>query len=195
MKYHITDFGGVLVRTRCGDIAVNAGALPKVLRAEYLRAGEGLRALVVTSELFVRTDGAAAFAEEANVPLIASLIVSAFRRDFTSGGRRPITFLPPAGVTVAGARLDFHLLGGDSVDPVYLTIEADGRRLGIVPDGRLDAKTVRPLLECDEVLLGNGLDLPPEAPGRLARQLRWASNTNAELDALFRGYAGKLVRF
>ena len=195
MKYVITDFGGVLLCTRRGDIAINAGALPKQLRAAYLRDGGELEALVVTSEHLDRSSGAAPFAEEANVPLIASLVVSAFRRDFTSGGRRPTVFLPPAEIPVAGARLRFHLLGGDSLDPVYLTVETDGRRIGIVPDGKLGTASVGPLLECDEVLLGNCLELPENAPGMLARRLRSASNTDAEVDELFRGYTGKLVRF
>ena len=74
-------------------------------------------------------------------------------------------------------------------------VEADGRRLGIVPNGRLDADSVAPLLECDEVLLGNRLELPDGAPSALARRLRSVSNTDRELDELFRGYGGKAIRY
>lgn len=194
MECVITDFGGVLLRTGGGDLAVNAGALPRRLAAAYLRADGELKALVLTSEHVNRSHGAAPFAEERGIPVIVSLAVSAHCRDLTMGGRRPITFLIPAGLEFAGAELRFYRLWNDSLDPCFLTVEADGRRIGIVPDGRLDAVSVCPLLECDEVLLGNRLNLPPDSPGALARRLRSVSNTDAELDALFRGYAGKLVR-
>lgn len=193
MEYLITDFGGVLLHTRNGDLAVNAGALPRKLKDAYVREGGKLKALVLTSEHINRSNGAAPFAEDRGIPVIASLIVSAHCRALTMGGRRPMTFLIPAGIEIAGAELRFHRLCGDSLDPCFLTVAAEGRRLGIVPDGRLDAESVRPLLECDEVLLGNRLDLPPDAPGALARRLRSVSNTGEELDALFRGYAGRLV--
>ena len=195
MKYHITDFGGVLLRTRGGDIAVNGGALPRELRAAYLREDGRLRALILTCEHLNRLRGAASFAEERQIPVIAPLLVASLYRGLNSGGRRPIMFLPPAELEWAGARLGFHHLGYDSIDPVYLTVEADGLRIGIVPDGRLEAGSVAPLLRCDEVLLGNRLALSPDAPGALARRLRSTSNTDAELDELFRGYPGRLVRY
>ena len=195
MDYTITDFCGVLLRTRNGNFAVNGGELPAALAAAYLRSGEPLRAIILTDEELSRKRGAAIFAEEHGVPLIASLLVTAFCRDLTAGGRRPITFLAPDVVELAGARLEFHLLSGDTIDPVFLIVEADGRRLGIVPNGRLDADSVAPLLECDEVLLGNRLELPDGAPSALARRLRSVSNTDRELDELFRGYGGKAIRY
>ena len=193
MEYVITDFGGVLLRTCSGDLAVNAGVLPRRLEAAYLHAGRELKAIILTGEHVNRSDGAASFAEHQGVPLIASLLVASRCRNLTMGDRRPVTFLVPASLEIAGAKLDFHRLWYDSLDPLYLTVEAENRRIGIVPDGRLDAETVRPLLECDTVLLGNRLDLPQNSPGALARRLRSVSNTEAELDELFRGYRGELV--
>lgn len=193
MEYTVTDFGGVLLSTRNGDLAVNGGALPRRLKAAYLREGGELKALILTSEHLNRADGAAAFAEDRGIPLIAPLLVAALRRDLTMGERRPITFLVPASLGIAGVRLRFYALRGDSIAPCFLTVEADGSRIGIVPDGKLDPGSVKPLLECDEVLLGNRLDLPPAAPGALARRLRSVSNTDAELAALFNDYEGKLT--
>lgn len=194
MEYVITDFGGVLVRTGSGNIAINGGELPAKLRQAYVENGIPPRAAVLTCEHFNRLHSLAVCAEEWGVPVIASLLVSAMCRELTAGGRRPTTLLPPATVTIGGVRMRFYRLRYDSIDPLYLTIEADGRRLGIVPDGKLDELSVKPLLECDEVLLGNRLDLPPDSPGALARRLRSISNTDAELDELFRGCPGKVVR-
>ena len=195
MDYLITDFGGVLLRTGNGNFAINGGAMPKKLDAAYLREGETLHALILTSEHYHRRHSAASFAERHDIPLIAALLVSAALRELTIGGRAPITFLPPEELEFAGARLNFHFIGGDSIEPVFLTVEADGSRLGIVPDGKLGPASVKPLLECDTVLLGNRLELPKNAPGALARRLRSVSNTEAELDELFRDYGGKLVCF
>ena len=193
MEYIVTDFGGVLLRTRNGDFAVNGGAMPRRLSSAYVRENGELKAIILTSEHLNRADGAAIFAEDQGIPLVVSLVATALRRDLTLGGRRPTTFLTPASLEIAGVRLHFHTLYNDSVDPCFLTVEADGSRIGIVPDGRLDAGSVLPLRGCDEVLLGNRLDLPPAAPGALARRLRSVSNTDAELEKLFRGYGGKLT--
>ena len=194
MEYIFTNFGGVLLRTGNGNFAVNGGALPRKLYDAYLRDGETCRAIILTSEHLNRREGAAIFAEEVGVPVVASLLVTVTCREFTMGDRKPVTFLPPAELEIAGAKLRFYLLCYDSIDPVYLTVEADGQRIGIVPDGKLDPESVKPLLECDEVLLGNRLNLPPDSPGALARRLRSISNTDAELDALFHNYRGKVVR-
>ena len=194
MEYVITDFGGVLVRTGSGNFAINGGALPAKLRQAYVENGAPPRAAVLTCEHFNRLHSLGGCAEEWGVPVIASLLVAATCRELTAGGRKPTMILPPAMVTVGGVRLRFYRLRYDSIDPVFLTIEADGRRLGIVPDGKLDELSVRPLLECDEVLLGNRLNLPPDPPEALARRLRSISNTDAELDELFRNFTGKVVR-
>ena len=196
MEHFITSFGGVLLRTSAGNYAVNGGAAAGDLRLLYLRSGEKLNALVLTSEHRNRSRGAASFAVEENVPLYAPLPVCHMLPGFSIALHRPVMFLPPTAVEVAGAKLEFRRLRGDSIDPVFLILEADGCRVGVVPDGKLDRATAAPLFACRKVLVGNRFN--PEKsgrPGALERRLRSVCNTDAELDELFAGYDGELVRF
>lgn len=196
MEYFITSFGGVLLRTSAGNYAVNGGAAAGDLDIAYLRDDEKLNAVILTSEHRSRSRSAAAFAAGRNVPLCAALPVCHMLPGFSFEYHRPIMFLPPTTLELAGAKLEFHRLRGDSIDPVFLILETDGDRIGVVPDGKLDRASAAPLLTCRKVLVGNRFN--PAQPGRsgaLERRLRSACNTDAELDELFMGYAGELVRF
>ena len=186
-------FGGVLIETARGKLAVNGGGAPDELDGFYLADARPPVAIVLTTEHIHRSRGVGEFAARHGIPLVGSLLAFA-RLRLQSPERWEI--LPPQQLAIGGIVLDTYPIRYDSEDPFALTISVNGETLGVVTDGRLEARDA-PLLaklrSCNKLWFANKLDRPPEIPKALLRRYRGNCNTSGELAELFRDYRGELV--
>ena len=186
-------FGGILVETALGGIAVNGGGTPDEMDGFYLAGGRPPAAIVLTTEHMHRSRGVAEFAERHGVTLVGSLIATSYLH-LKSPERWEV--LPPRRMTVEGIRLDLFNIRYDSLDPFALTVTVNDETVGIVPDGRLrsdDADALARLRNCRKLFLANKLDRPPEMPRSLYLRYRGSYNSSEELAELFQDYRGELV--
>ena len=186
-------FGGILVETALGSVAVNGGGTAEEMDKFYLSSSRPPAAIVLTTEHLHRSRGVEEFAERHGVPLVGSLIALSYLR-LKSPERWEV--LPPRRMTVSGIELDLFNVRYDSLDPFALTVAANGETVGIVPDGRLsenDADALGRLRNCRKLFLSNQLDDIPEMSRALFLRYRGNYNTSAELAELFRDYEGELV--
>ena len=92
-----------------------------------------------------------------------------------------------------GVKIGLHHIRYDSIDPVFLTIEDDGK-IGIVIDGKLDRETAGKLMDCRRILLCNEAKLRDSMPSAQRRRILSVYNTQEELKELFRNYKGEIVK-
>ena len=186
-------FGGILIKTASGNLAVNGGGTPDEMDEFYLSGDRPPTAIVLTTEHMHRSRGVGEFAGRHGIPLVGSLIALAHLHLHTP---ERWEVLPPREIAVGGIMLDIFFIRYDSLDPFALTVTVNGETVGIVPDGRLSAKdadALAKLRNCHKLFLANKLDCPPEMPRMLYLRYRGNYNTSGELAELFRDYKGELV--
>ena len=187
-------FGGVLVETPSGNIAINGGGELAELDDFYLAEDRPLPvAIVLTTEHLHRSRGVEAFAEAHGIPLVGPLLALAYLHSH-SPARWEV--MPPRRLAINGIELEFFHVRYDSLDPVALTVSADDETLGVVPDGRLterDTDALEKLRLCHKIFFGNKLDDLPEGPRLLKLRYRGFYNTSEELSELFRDYRGEII--
>lgn len=177
-----TSFGGLLLHTSHGNFAVNGGGSIEDMEIRCHVREQPLRGLILTSEHIHRSRNAAAFANRLGIPVLISTAAWAVLGEHID---RPVLFSPPGAVLFEGLSVEFHFLRSDSIDPVYLIIRDQEKTIGIVPDGKLTARTAEPLRHCTALCLDNRSVLLPGIPPALKRQLLSVSNTAEEIDRLF----------
>ena len=193
MRVTSAPFGGILVETARGNLAVNGGGTPDEMERFYLSGGRPPAAIVLTTEHTHRSRGAEEFADANGIPLVGSLLALAWLH---SRAPEKWEVLPPRQLALGGIMLDLFAVKYDSLDPFALTVSDGSETLGIVPDGRLSDRTpdaLKKLRNCRKLFLANKLDCPPEMPRTLYLRYRSNYNTSGELAELFRDYRGELV--
>ena len=185
-----TPFGGLLLHTSHGNFAVNGGGSMEDMEIRYRVHEQPLRGLILTSEHIHRSRNAAAFANRFGIPVLVSSATCS-----VLGGHigRPVLFSPPGTALFEGLSVEFHFLRSDSIDPVYLIVRDQEKTIGIVPDGKLTARTAEPLRHCAELCLDNRPVLLPGIPPALKRHLLSVSNTAEEIGRLFPGIVPVLL--
>ena len=182
MHIEKTSFGGLLLHTSHGNFAVNGGGSVEDMEIGYRLREQPLRGLILTAEHIHRSRNAAAFANRFGIPV---LISTATREVLGEHLDRPVLFSPPGTVDFEGLSVEFHCLRYDSIDPVFLIVRDRENTIGIVPDGKLTARTAEPLRHCDALCLDNRPHLLPGIPSALKRRLLSVTNTAEEIDRLF----------
>ena len=194
MRVSSAPFGGVLVETALGNIAVNGGGELAELDGFCLAEGRPVpAAIVLTTEHLHRSRGVETFAEAHGIPLVGPLLALAYLHSH-SPARWEV--MPPRLLSINGIELEFFHIRYDSLDPIALTVSAEGETLGIVPDGRLterDTIALEKLRSCHKIFFGNKLDDLPEGPRLLKLRYRGFYNTSEELAELFRDYRGEII--
>ena len=190
MNISINPFGGVLVGTSKGNFAINGVGSLKEMEDAYLRPERPLTALILTSEHLDRSRNVELFARKHHIPILASFVMQCKMRL----QKLPLLYcFPPTVIDLYGVKIGFHHIRYDSIDPVYLTIEDDGK-IGIVTDGKLDRESAEKLMDCRRILLGNKMKLRDSMPSALRRRVLSVYNTEEELKELFRDYEGEIVK-
>ena len=100
---------------------------------------------------------------------------------------------PPAEVDLYGVKIGLHHIRYDSIDPVFLTIEDDGK-IGIVIDGKLDRESAEKLMDCSRIVLCNEAKLQASMPTARQRRILSVYNTPEEITELFQNYGGEIIR-
>jgi hypothetical protein len=194
MRVSSAPFGGILVETARGNIAVNGGGELAELDGFYLAEGRPVpAAIVLTTEHLHRSHGVEAFADSHDIPLAGPLLALAYLH---SHSPKRWEVIPPRRLAINGIGLEFFHIRYDSLDPVALTVSSDGETLGVVTDGRLterDTDALERLKSCQKIFFGNKLDTQPEGPRLLKLRCRGFYNTSAELAELFQDYRGEMI--
>lgn len=181
MNLEITPFGGLLLHTSHGNFAVNAGGSVEDMAIRYRLREQPLRGLILTSEHIHRSRNAAEFANRFGIPVLVSTAAWAVLREHFD---RPVLVSLPCTADFEGISVEFQFLSYDSIDPIYLIVRDQDQTLGIVPDGKLTARTAEPLQHCNALCLARRpLFLP--GPAALKRRLQSVTNTAEEIDRLF----------
>jgi hypothetical protein len=99
---------------------------------------------------------------------------------------------PPAEINLYGIKIRMLHIRYDSIDPVYLIVEADGKA-GIVIDGKLNETSAEPLMNCDNLVLLNRCAVRGSMPMQLIRRLQSVYNSEQELRSLFCNFHGNAI--
>jgi hypothetical protein len=192
MKFHSNYFGGILLETNCGNIAVNGGGALADMENSYIVDNKVPIAMLVTSEHHHRSHNVDRFCLKHNVPLIATTLCA--DRLLLEGISTYLLTVPESRFFVKfGFGISLIPVRYDSLEPFYFTL-LDGKNLvGIVPDGKIFPALAKYLLDCDTVILANRLNIPENAPSALERRLKSVYNTQAEIDNIFKDYQGKII--
>ena len=192
MKFQSNSFGGILLESVCGNIAINGGGTLADMEHAYILDGKAPLAMIVTCEHHHRSHNADRFCLKHNVPLIATTLCA--DRLLLEGISTHLLTVPESRLFVKlGFGISLIPVRYDSVDPFFFTISDGNGQIGIVPDGKIYPDLAKYLLDCDTVILGNRLHIPDNAPSALARRLKSVYNTQDELDEIFKNYNGEIV--
>ena len=192
MKWQSNSFGGILLESVCGNIAINGGGTLADMEHAYILDGKAPLAMIVTCEHHHRSHNADRFCLKHNVPLIATTLCA--DRLLLEGISTHLLTVPESRLFVKlGFGISLIPVRYDSVDPFFFTISDGNGQIGIVPDGKIYPDLAKYLLDCDTVILGNRLHIPDNAPSALARRLKSVYNTQDELDEIFKNYNGEIV--
>ena len=192
MKYQSNDFGGVLLETACGNIAVNGGGTLAEMEDSYVVDGKRPLVMIVTCEHHQRSHNIDRFCLKHNVPLITTnlcgerLLLEGINTTFLTVPENRFFIKYDFGISLIPVRYD-------SVEPFCFTLHDGKNVVGIVPDGKIFPDLAKYLLDCDTVILGNRLHIPDNTPSALARRLKSVYNTQDELDEIFKNYNGEIV--
>jgi len=193
MEIITTTFGGVLVKTDYGNIAVNAGADLPELEAAYILDDVLPVAIVMTAEHLHRSRNAARFAKKHDVLLVGGIMAFGYLNIW--GIRRNDIYYQRE-VTIGRLVMNSLHIHYDTINPFALTISDGNEVAGIVMDGKLSAdwpETVNKLHDCDQIYFSNCRNKMPEFPKALANRCRAVYNTTDEIKALFADYSGKMI--
>ena len=191
MKFQSNYFGGILLETACGNIAVNGGGTLAEMERAYIVDGKVPLTMIVTCEHHHRSHNVDRFCLKHNVPLITTTLCA--ERLSLEGVNVTLLTVPESKLFVKlGFGISLVPVRYDSVEPFFLTINDGNEQIGIVPDGKIYPDLAKYLFDCDKVILGNRLNIPDNAPSALARRLQSVYNTQEELDEIFKNYDGKL---
>ena len=192
MKFQSNYFGGVLLETACGNIAVNGGGTLADMEDAYIVDGEVPMAMIVTCEHHHRSHNVDRFCLKHNVPLITTTLCA--ERLSLEGVNVTLLTVPESKLFVKlGFGISLVPVRYDSVEPFFLTINDGNEQIGIVPDGKIYPDLAKYLFDCDTVILYTPLDIPVNAtPSALARRLQSVYNTWDELDEIFKNFTGEL---
>jgi len=189
MNLTVNRFGGVLIGSPRGNIAVNGGGTLEEMEKAYLHKDIPLIGLVLTSEHINRSRNVELFAKKHHIPVLSSFIVQCNMKLHDV----PVLYcFPPAEINLYGVKIRMLHIRYDSVDPVYLIVEADGKA-GIVIDGKLNETSAEPLMDCDDLVLLNRGTIRESMPLRLIRRVQSVYNSEQELRSLFRNYRGNAI--
>ena len=192
MKWNINSFGGILLETECGNIAVNGGGTIADMERTYIINGKLPAAIIVTSEHHHRSHNVDRFCLKHNVSLITTLLCG--ERLFLEGIKTMFMTVPESRLLMKlGVGISLIPVRYDSADPFGLIVNDGVTLVGIVPDGKIYPALAKYFLDCDVLLLGNRLHIPENAVSALERRLKSVYNTQAELDELLKNYTGKFV--
>ena len=191
MKWRSNSFGGVLLETACGNIAVNGGGTLADMEHAYIVDGKAPLAMIVTCEHHQRSHNVDRFCLKHNVPLITTTLCA--ERLSLEGVNVALLTVPESKLFVKlGFGISLVPVRYDSAEPFFLTINDGNEQIGIVPDGKIYPDLAKYLFDCDTVILGNRLNIPANAPSALARRLQSVYNTQEELDEIFKNYDGEI---
>ena len=110
------------------------------------------------------------------------------------GQKLPLFYcFPPTVMDLYGVKIGLHHIRYDSIDPVFLTIEDDGK-IGIVIDGKLDKESAKKLMDCRRIVLCNEAKLHDAMPSALRRRVLSVYNTSEEQKELFKNYKGEIIK-
>jgi len=189
MNLTVNQFGGVLIESTQGNLAVNGGGTLEEMEKAYLHKDVSLISLVLTSEHINRSRNVERFARKHHIPILSSFIVQCSMKIHDV----PVLYcFPPAEINLYGVKIRMLHIRYDSIDPVYLIVEADGKA-GIVIDGKLNETSAEPLMNCDNLVLLNRCAVRDSMPGQLIRRLQSVYNSEQELRSLFRNYRGNAI--
>ena len=192
MKWRSNSFGGVLLETVCGNIAVNGGGTLADMERAYIVDGKVPMAMIVTCEHHHRSHNADRFCLKHNVPLMTTTLCA--DRLLLEGVTTHLLTVPESRLFVKlGLGVSLIPVRYDSVEPFCFTLHDSKNQIGIVPDGKIFPDLAKYLFDCDTVILGNRLNIPANTPSALERRLKSVYNTQGELDEIFRDYTGELV--
>ena len=189
MNLTINQFGGVLIESNRGNIAVNGGGTLDEMEKAYLHKDVPLIGIVLTSEHINRSRNVEQFAKKHHIPVLSSFIVQCSMNFHDI----PLLYcFPPAEINLYGVTIRMLHIRYDSIDPVYLIVEADGSA-GIVIDGKLNETSAGPLMNCDKLALLNRCAIRESMPMPLVRRLQSVYNSKQELHSLFRNFQGNAI--
>ena len=192
MKFQSNYFGGILLETACGNIAVNGGGTLAEMERAYIVDGKVPLTMIVTCEHHHRSHNVDRFCLKHNVPLITTTLCA--ERLSLEGVNVILLTVPESKLFVKlGFGISLVPVRYDSVEPFFLTINDGNEQIGIVPDGKIYPDLAKYLFDCDTVIIYTPLDIPGNiAPSALARRLQSVYNTWDELDEIFKNYEGEL---
>ena len=192
MRWKTNRFGGVLLESECGNIAINGGGTLAELEDAYIVDGKAPAAMIVTCEHIHRSRNAVIFCREHRLPLITTAACA--ERLNPAGIRTHLLTVPGNRFFLRwGLGVHFVPVRYDSAAPFGLILH-DGEALcGMIPDGRIYPRTAELLMDCDAIILGNRLAVPADATAALERRLRCVCHSQAELNEVFRNYTGKII--
>lgn len=189
MNLTVNQFGGVLIESPQGNLAVNGGGTLEEMEKAYLHKDVPLIGLVLTSEHINRSRNVERFARKHHIPILSSFIVQCSMKIHDV----PVLYcFPPAEINLYGVKIRMLHIRYDSIDPVYLIVEADGKA-GIVIDGKLNETSAGPLMNCDNLVLLNRCAVRDSMPMQLIRRLQSVYNSEQELRSLFCNFHGKAI--
>ena len=192
MKWRSNSFGGILLETACGNIAVNGGGTLADMEQAYIVDGKVPLTMIVTCEHHHRSHNADRFCLKHNVPLITTTLCA--DRLLLEGVTTHLLTVPESRLFVKlGLGVSLIPVRYDSVEPFCFTLHDGKNLIGVVPDGKIFPELAKYLFDCDTVILGNRLHIPEKASSALERRLKSVYNTQSELDEIFRDYTGELV--
>ena len=192
MKWQSNSFGGILLETVCGNIAVNGGGTLADMERTYIVDGKVPLTMIVTCEHHQRSHNADRFCLKYDVPLITThlcaerLLLEGVKTHFLSVFESRLFVKSGFGISLIPVRYD-------SVEPFGFTLHDGENVVGIVPDGKIFPPMAKYLFDCDTVILGNRLHIPDNAPSALVRRLKSVYNTQSELDEIFKNYTGEII--
>ena len=189
MNLTVNQFGGVLIESPQGNLDVNGGGTLEELERAYLYKDMPLIGLVLTSEHINRSRNVELFAKKHHIPVLSSFIVQCSMKIHDV----PVLYcFPPAEINLYGVKIRMFHIRYDSIDPVYLIVEADGKA-GIVIDGKLNETSAEPLMNCDNLVLLNRCAVRGSMPMQLIRRLQSVYNSEQELRSLFCNFHGNAI--
>ena len=192
MKWRSNSFGGILLETACGNIAVNGGGTLAEMEHAYIVDGKAPLMMIVTCEHHHRSHNVDRFCLKHNVPLITTTLCA--DRLSLEGVNTTLLTVPERRLFVKlGLGVSLIPVRYDSVEPFCFTL-LDGKNvIGIVSDGKIFPDLAKYLFDCDTVILGNRLFIPENATSALELRLKSIYNTKSELDEIFKNYTGEII--
>lgn len=190
MDLTVNHFGGVLIESGLGNIAVNGGGTLEEMEEAYLHKSVPLMGLALTSEHISRSRNVEAFARKHHIPVLSSFIVQCSMKIHDA----PVLYcFPPAEIDLYGVKIRMLHIRYDSIDPVYLIVEADDKKAGIVVDGKLDETSAKPLMDCDSLVLLNRCVIRESMTMRSFWRVQSVYNSKQELCSLFHDFHGDII--